>query len=216
MNQKPLLKICGITNLEDARYAAGAMVDYLGFIFYPDSQRYITPRDAAEIIGWIEGPEKVGVFVNQPAEEVNRTIDRTGIDLVQLHGDETPESAAKISRPVIKTFRIQENEDIARLTGRLEQWKEVATYFMFDAFDKDRYGGTGKKWDWSILSNLHTDTSYFLAGGISKENVAEAVSMVRPFAIDLSSNVEMSPGVKDFDKLESFFERWNEIREPDS
>ena len=214
--QQTRLKICGITNLEDARYAAGAMVDYLGFIFYPGSSRYVRPREAAEIIGWIEGIEKVGVFVNQSSDEINRVIERTGIDLVQLHGDEEPGDAVKIAKPVIKSFRISENEDTGQLIEKIRLWDSVAAYFLFDAFDENRYGGTGKSWDWSILSDIPSDAPVFLAGGISSKNVEQAVSRVRPFAVDISSSIESEPGIKDFDKMQVFLDRWNEVLEINS
>lgn len=213
MNQRTHLKICGITRLEDARFAAGAMADYLGFVFYPGSPRHVTARTAAEIIGWIEGPEKVGVFVNQPAEEVNGIIERTGIDFVQLHGDETPEYARQIRKPVIKAFRVKESDDLDTLLKKTEPWKGVATFFMFDAWHDNKYGGTGQAWDWSRLSALSKVTPFFLAGGISAHNVEDAVSGASPYAVDLSSSIESAPGVKDFEKMQAFFDRWNEVSE---
>ncbi len=215
-NQKTRLKICGITTLEDARYAAGALVDYLGFIFYPGSPRYITPRNASEINGWIEGPEKIGVFVNQPMDEINQVVERAGIDLIQLHGDEEPEMARQLNKPVIKVFRLKGEDDLDAIQRKLEEWKGIAAYFMFDAYDSRQYGGTGKEWNWSLVTKLKSDTPCFLAGGISADNVIAAVTEVRPFAIDLSSSLEMSPGIKDFDKIQNFMDLWNEWNEADS
>ena len=212
-NQQTRLKICGITNLEDARFAAGAMADYLGFIFYPGSARHVSPRTAAEISGWIEGPGKVGVFVNQPIEEVNSVIDRVGIDMVQLHGDESVDYARKVKKPVIKVFRVKGSENAADLEKTLENWKGVAAYFLFDAFDKKEFGGTGKTWDWSLMKCITCDTPFFLAGGISSDNVKNAVALLRPYAVDLSSTLEDRPGVKDFEKMQDFFDQWNEIRD---
>ncbi len=215
MKEQTRLKICGITTLEDARYLAGAMVDYLGFIFYPGSPRNISARDAAEICGWIEGPEKTGVFVNQSAEEINRIIERVGLDLVQLHGDESPDIAGKIPLPVIKTFRLGGKESVAGISEKMTEWRDAADYVLLDTLDKKAYGGTGKQWDWSLISELYPGAPLFLAGGITVENVAEAISTVRPFAVDISSSVEMSPGIKDFDKVQTFLDHWNELQETD-
>ncbi|MDG5766477.1 phosphoribosylanthranilate isomerase [Balneolales bacterium ANBcel1] len=205
------LKICGITSLEDARFAAGALADYLGFIFYPESPRHVTPRVAAEIAGWIEGIGLVGVFVNQAPDEINAVAERVGLDLVQLHGDEIPDDARSISKPVIKAFRIEEGETADSVQERIAPWRGVASYFLFDAYHSKRYGGTGKSWNWSVLSGLNSDTPFFLAGGISSDNVADAVSVAQPYAVDLSSSLEQSPGVKDFDKMQEFFDRWQEL-----
>ncbi len=209
----PKLKICGITTLEDARYAAGALADYIGFIFYEKSPRYITPGDAAEIIGWIEGPRKIGVFVNLPASQINKIVDQTGIDLVQLHGKETPEDAAEIKVPVIKAFRIRGQNDIPSLREEMHNWNRTAGYYLFDTKNDKLHGGTGKAWDWSLIKHLSPEKPFFLAGGITSENVAEALFTGRPYAIDLSSSIEESPGVKDFDKMQHFFDQWNDLRD---
>ncbi|MEX0681805.1 MAG: phosphoribosylanthranilate isomerase [Balneolales bacterium] len=211
MSEPTRLKICGNTTLEDARYAAGAMADYLGFIFFPGSPRFVSPAIAAEIIGWIEGPEKVGVFVNQSVTEVNGIIDKTGIDLAQLHGDETPEYARKIKKPVIKALRLKSKDDFQQLPRIIEEWQDVASYLLFDAFHAVKYGGTGEKSDWDALSVNRPDFPFFLAGGITTDNVSEAVQKLRPFAIDLTSSLESTPGIKDLDKMERFFDRWHAL-----
>ncbi len=211
--QLPKLKICGITTLEDARYAAGALADYLGFIFYQNSPRYITPRDAAEIIRWIEGPLKTGVFVNQPAAHVNQIIEQTGIDLVQLHGNETPEYATEINVPVIKAFHIRENVDIPGIRNEINRWEKHADFFLFDTKTDKMHGGTGLTWDWNLITRLSPRKPFFLAGGINAGNVADAVATGRPFAVDLSSSIEQSPGIKDFDKMQHFFDSWNVLRD---
>ena len=215
MNQNylPKLKICGITTLEDARYVSGALADYLGFIFYERSPRYITPRNAAEIIGWIEGPQKTGVFVNQDAGHVNRVIEQTGIDLVQLHGDETPELASEINAPVIKTFRIREPDDIPVIRSEMKRWDGVAAFYLFDTKTDTLHGGTGRSWDWSLVHKLSPEKPFFLAGGIGADNVSEAIATGRPYAIDLSSSIETTPGIKDFDKMQHFFNRWSALRD---
>ncbi len=209
----PKLKICGITTLEDARFAAGALADYLGFVFTSESPRYIQPRDAAEISGWIEGPGKVGVFVNQHQDEVNAIAERVGLDLVQLHGDESATYAKEILAPVIKVFRIRAAADLPDIRKEMKLWNEIARFYLFDSKNDNMRGGTGEIWDWSMINALSPDKPFFLAGGISHENVAEAVEATAPFGVDLSSSLESSPGKKDFDKMQSFFEQWNKLRD---
>ena len=209
--QTPGLKICGITKLEDARYVAGAFADFLGFIFYNGSPRFINPKHAAEIIGWVHGPKCVGVFVNQQAEEINTVIEHTGIELVQLHGDETPDIAEKIRCPIIKSFRINSIRDIPQIKYNMMEWTNAADFFLFDTKTDKQHGGSGTSWDWNLLDELNPQKAFFLAGGISVHNVVEAVTKARPYAIDLSSSIEQSPGIKDFDKLQVFFDRWNDL-----
>jgi len=209
----PKLKICGITTLEDARYASGALADFIGFIFYEESPRYITPRDAAEIIRWIEGPGKIGVFVNHPAKRINQIVDQTGIDMVQLHGYESPHDAAKIEVPVVKVFRIRAQSDIPAIRKEMKNWNDIAAYYLFDTKMEQLHGGTGRPWDWNLINHLLPEKPFFLAGGIDADNVAEAVFTGPPYGVDLSSSIEAAPGVKDFDKMQLFFDRWNELRD---
>ena len=209
----PKLKICGITTLEDARFAAGALADYLGFVFTSDSPRYVQPRDAAKISGWIEGPKKVGVFVNQHQDEVNAISERVGLDLVQLHGDESAAYAKEIHAPVVKVFRIRSAADLPGIRNEMKLWDDIAQFYLFDSKNDKMRGGTGESWDWSMINELSPEKPFFLAGGISHENVAKAVETVAPFGIDLSSSLEASPGKKDFDKMQSFFDRWNDLRD---
>ncbi|MFO8030303.1 MAG: phosphoribosylanthranilate isomerase [Cyclonatronaceae bacterium] len=209
----PRLKICGITTLEDARFAAGAMADYLGFLFYPGSPRYLSPRKAAEISGWIEGPEKVGVFVNQNAAEINEIVERVGLDLVQLHGDESPSMVSDLSVPVIKAFRIESNPDVKGLKSIMSAWEPHADFFLMDSKGDGGHGGTGKTWDWGVIRDLVPQRPFFLAGGVATTNVTHAVRTIRPYAIDLSSSIEDKPGIKDFEKMQDFFDQWNHLRD---
>ena len=209
----PKLKICGITTLEDARFAAGALADYLGFVFTNESPRYILPRDAAEISGWLEGPEKVGVFVNQHQDEVNAISERVGLNLVQLHGDENVTYAREIHVPIIKVFRIRSATDLPDIKKEMKLWDDIASFYLFDSKNDNKRGGTGESWDWSMVNELSPEKPFFLAGGISHENVARAVETAAPFGIDLSSSLESSPGLKDFDKMHAFFDQWNELRD---
>ncbi|MFP8488281.1 phosphoribosylanthranilate isomerase [Gracilimonas sp. Q87] len=207
------IKICGITNLEDARFAAGALVDYLGFIFYDKSPRYIEPGEAGAIINWIEGPEKVGVFVNQTLDNVNSIAKQTGLDYVQLHGDESPEYCGLIEKPVIKAIHIEEDSVDYLLKHQIEQYAEVADYLLFDTKIDGLWGGTGKSFDWSLISDLELDIPYFLSGGLKTGNIKEAIKSVQPFAVDISSSIEQKPGLKDFAKIEAFMEEIRKIEE---
>ncbi|MEX0844100.1 MAG: phosphoribosylanthranilate isomerase [Balneolaceae bacterium] len=206
MTERTKIKICGITNLEDARFAAGALVDYLGFIFYEKSPRYVTPGEAGAIINWIEGPEKVGVFVNQPLDDVNRIAKETGLDYVQLHGDESPEYCELVEKPIIKVIHIEEETVGYLLEHKIEQYAEVADFFLFDTKIKGLWGGTGKSFDWDIMNEMELKTKFFLSGGLNAENIKEAIEMVKPFAIDVSSSLEQKPGKKDFGKIEAFMD----------
>ncbi len=206
MMNKPKVKICGITNLGDARFAAGAMADYLGFIFYDKSPRYIEPGEAGAIINWIEGPEKVGVFVNQPLDDVNRIAKESGLDLVQLHGDETLEYCQLIEKPIIKAIHITSDYDTEELKAKVQMYSEVAQFLLFDSKIGDQWGGTGTTFDWNILKEITGDVPFFLSGGLNPDNVSDAIDLVKPFAIDVSSGIEEKPGLKDFEKIEALME----------
>lgn len=212
-NRRTRVKICGITTLEDGRFASGAMADFLGFIFWPGSPRYLAPEAAVEIIGWIEGPECVGVFVDQPAEEVNRIAEDTGIDLIQLHGNESIEYCRKMEKPVIKSFRVKPDMTEEELGNLIKPYLDHVAYILFDAFDKDIQGGTGKTFDWSRIEKLNGHIPVILAGGLNAQNLALAVEMVKPFAVDVSSGVEFEPGIKDFEKMTAFFDQITTINE---
>lgn len=207
------VKICGITTLEDARFASGALADYLGFIFYEKSPRFIEPAKAGAIINWIEGPEKVGVFVNQPLDDVNEIAVRTGIDLVQLHGDESPGYCDMINFPVIKTFHITSETNADDLASEMNAYKNSADYFLFDTKIDGLYGGTGQTFDWTLLQNLSMGKPFFLSGGLNAGNVKDAIIKVSPDVVDLSSGLEESPGLKDFNKIEEFFDVMRDIWE---
>jgi phosphoribosylanthranilate isomerase len=207
------VKICGITNLEDARFVSGALADYIGFIFYPDSPRYIDPAKAGAIINWLEGPEKVGIFVNQPLDDVQSTARQTGLDYVQLHGEESVEYCNLIEKPVIKAFHISPDTTAVSLKEAVEPYIDSAEYFLFDTKLPGQWGGTGSSFDWSILKEIADMKPYFLSGGLNPDNVRSAIELTRPHAIDLSSGVEESPGLKDFAKIEALFDELREIWE---
>ncbi len=203
MANQSKVKICGITNLADARFAAGAMVDYLGFIFYEKSPRFIDPAEAGAIINWIEGPEKVGVFVNQPLDDVNRIAKESGLDLVQLHGNETLEYCQLIEKPIIKVIHITPDYDIEELKAKVLLYSEVAKFLLFDSKIDNQWGGTGRTFDWDILKDITDDVQFFLSGGLNPGNIKNAIDMVHPYAVDISSGVEEEPRIKDFEKIEA-------------
>lgn len=203
---KTKVKICGITTLEDARFLAGAMADYLGFIFYPGSPRFVEPAKAGAIINWIEGPQKVGVFVNQPLDDVNRISTQTGIDLVQLHGNESPEYCNLIDIPVIKAVHIENDSTVDSIERVISEYESSVDYLLFDTKTDSLWGGTGQTFDWNLLDELTTEIPLFFSGGLNHQNIEKAIDRFKPYAVDLSSSLEESPGLKDFDKIEQFFD----------
>lgn len=207
------IKICGITNLEDARFVSGALADFIGFIFYPDSPRYIEPAKAGAIINWLEGPQKVGVFVNQPLDDVQSIARQTGLDYVQLHGKESAEYCDLMDKPVIKVFHISPDTTASELKAEIEPYIDSVEYLLFDTKLPGKWGGTGSAFDWDVLSDIGEIKPYFLSGGLNAENIRDAIKLVQPFAVDLSSGLEESPGLKDFSKIEDFFEEMRDIWE---
>ncbi|MEQ1642370.1 MAG: phosphoribosylanthranilate isomerase [Pyrinomonadaceae bacterium] len=198
------VKICGITSLADAKHAADCGADAIGFNFYAVSKRYISSPLAAEIVERVTmRVEKVGVFVNATVEEIVEIEDAVQLDAVQLHGDETPEFIEELrgesDATIIKAIRIGPDFD----PNDVLQYKADA--ILLDAFSKVERGGTGETFDWAIASHLVilVDQVY-LAGGLTPENVAEAIRVVGPYAVDVASGVEASPGMKDRDKVAAF------------
>ncbi len=199
------VKICGITRPEDGLAAAGAGADLLGFVFYPSSPRYVEPARAAEIIDIVRHAtptvQFVGVFVNEGQDTVQQAVSRCGLDYAQLHGTETPElTAALMDRgiKVIKAFRIRDRTTLAEI----ERYR--ATAYLLDGYAPDRPGGTGKTFDWSLALEAQKHGPILLAGGLTPENVSQAVHAVRPWGVDVSTGVEAAPGRKDHDKLRRF------------
>jgi phosphoribosylanthranilate isomerase len=196
------VKICGITRDEDGKAALDAGASAIGFVFWPKSPRFIEPVRAKAIVAAMPRPcVSVGVFVNQPPEYVNAVAELVGLSAVQLHGDETPECVEGIDRPVIKAL------GTGNATGNDDEsaWP-MGTTLLVDAHDPEKRGGTGGRADWTRAAKLARTRRIVLAGGITPENVAEAVASVRPYGIDVSSGVESAPGVKDPVKLTALFE----------
>lgn len=194
------VKICGITSLDDALEAIDAGADALGFVFYSKSPRHILPDQAADIIRRLPPfVQTVGLFVNEELSIVNTTADRCGLDIVQLHGDETPEYCESVRRRVIKAFRVR---DISSLHS-LAQYSVSGC--LLDAWSQTAPGGTGQTFNWDIAAEaVKGGQRIILAGGLTPDNVAEAVRQVHPYAVDVSSGVESSPGCKDADKVRRF------------
>jgi phosphoribosylanthranilate isomerase len=196
------VKICGITSYEDARAAVEAGADALGFVFYDKSPRFINPVKAAGIISRLPPfIQTVGLFVNEETAQVNWTADYCGIDVVQLHGDETPEDCLEVKRRVIKAFRVQKIISI----DPLEKYQDyqVAGYLL-DAWSPDAYGGTGRTFNWELAQSAKQYGPVILAGGLSPENIAEAIRVVQPYGVDVSSGVEAALGKKDLAKVKEF------------
>ena len=191
------IKICGITNVSDALIAAECGVDALGFIFFPNSQRYVAPAKAKEIIQRLPCEiSRVGVFVNRGIKEVKEIIQFCGLDMIQLHGDERAEYCAQFPMPsVIKAVSCRTEEEIPELRSF-----PVAAILM-DARDPGHYGGTGKISDWRLAIMAKEAHPLILAGGLNKENMRKAIETVRPQAVDINSGVEISPGKKDLYKI---------------
>ena len=201
------VKICGITRLEDALFAQASGADALGFVFYPLSHRYIRPEDAKDIISRLNNKIiKVGVFVNPEAAEVKIIARLCPLDILQFHGDESPDFCCQFSsREIIKAFRVKDKDSL----GRLSDYGGV-DYYLFDAFSQKGLGGTGRRFNWELLKKAKIDKPFFLSGGLTPKNVAGAIKTVCPAWVDVSSGVEKSPGIKDQKKIRNFIERVRE------
>lgn len=200
------VKICGITRLEDALFAQASGADALGFVFYPKSPRYLRPDDAKIIISRLNKKViKVGVFVNPEAAEVKRIARLCPLDILQFHGDETPDFCRKFpSCQIIKAFRVKDESSLSRLSDYLG-----VDYYLFDAFSQGGLGGTGKKFNWELLKSAKIDKPFFLSGGLTSKNAASAIKALNPAWVDVSSGVEKSPGIKDKKKMKDFIDRAN-------
>jgi phosphoribosylanthranilate isomerase len=194
------VKICGITSCEDAEIAVNYGASAIGMIFYEGSPRYIYPDNAEEWIGAIPSKmKKVGVFVNEKWKNIKTIVEKLNLDYIQLHGDESPEYCDKMIRPVIKTFRVGLDFDPAVL-GNFH-----VHAFLFDTFQKGKPGGTGRSFNWDLISGLKRDTPIILSGGLNPDNINEGIETVHPSAVDVNSGVESEPGIKDKGKMEKLF-----------
>jgi len=206
------IKVCGMTLPEQVMALDAMGVDFAGFIFYPKSPRFVGNKITAEKMRKIKGHiAKVGVFVNEPYDDMMRTVEEYRLDMVQLHGDETPFFCEKVANyvTVVKAFRLSDNDPIDWI---VRPYHESTDMYMFDTMGAG-YGGTGKKFDWNELKAASIDKLYFLSGGIEpgdEENIKafmeESVAQ-KLFSIDINSKFEIAPGVKDVKKVKQFVEQ---------
>ena len=196
------VKICGITNEEDALYAAKLGAAALGFIFYPASPRYIKPEYARKIVSVLpDDLVKVGVFVNENVAEIKRVMEYCGLDMIQLHGDETPAFCREFpAYRIIKAIELKNNADLNHVYSY-----EVAA-LLVDSRHAGLYGGTGRKANWELACRVKNKKPLILSGGINEKNIAEALRTVAPAALDINSGVESKPGKKDHEKLARIFD----------
>jgi len=200
------IKICGITNINDAELSVKLGADVIGFIFYNKSKRYVNPILVKKIINALPSfVIKVGVFVNEESKTVNKIAEALKLNLVQLHGDETSEYLNNIHYPIIKAFRVNENFDFEVLNS----YKNCS--FLLDSFRHDLFGGTGESFNWNKIPNSLRN-KIILAGGISENNIEYVYKEIAPYAIDVSSSIELKPGIKDHDKLNRLFKKYNSLR----
>jgi len=201
----PKVKICGITREEDALAAVAEGADFLGFIFVESSPRRVDPERVAGIIQAVRRAEgrnasMVGVFRNDDPRRIQGIVRQAGLDLVQLHGDETDDIATQIQVPVIQAFRVA---SVAPDCSR----HPSAAWVLFDTYVAHLEGGTGATFDWNLLAEHPRERAFFLSGGLNPDNVTEAIRIVRPDAIDLSSGVEDAPGIKNAGKIHRLFQQ---------
>jgi phosphoribosylanthranilate isomerase len=196
------IKICGITNLEDALLAADLGAHALGFIFYPKSPRRVAPEAAREIIRRLPPfVLSVGVFVDAEAAAVRDLAVRVGLDWLQLHGAEPPDYCRSVGRRVLKAFRIK-NEDSLK---NLPAYQDAVQAYLLDTYKRGQVGGTGETFDWELARKAKEYGPVVLSGGLTAANVAQALKIAQPQAVDVASGVEAAPGKKDSEKLRAFF-----------
>lgn len=202
------VKICGMTNREEALHAAAEGVDALGFIFATKSPRYISPSGARDIISDLPPfVDRVGVFLNETQKDVEDIASYCGLTTLQLHGSEPPEYCEKLSYKIIKSFQVKPDFDFSLLKA----YEDKVSAFLFDTYHKDKDGGTGEIFDWSLVAELDTALPVILAGGLGTENVARAIKEIRPFAVDVNSTLETDPGVKDLELISRLLANVNSL-----
>lgn len=194
-----LVKICGITNLDDALFASEAGADALGFVFYKKSPRYVEPEKVRDIIKRLPPfVTTVGVFADQTEAEIKDIISETDIDIVQLHGEEPPEFCEGLNKRVIKAIRVRGMENLTEV----KRYKACA--LLLDTYDRNLKGGTGRIFNWEIAREAKVFNKIIIAGGLTPENVADAIKVAQPYAVDVSSGVEKQKGLKDHLKVKAF------------
>jgi phosphoribosylanthranilate isomerase len=200
------IKICGTINLDDALMAIEAGADALGFIFVPNTPRYIHPDQAAKIIEDLSPfITVVGLFVNADPEDIAATADQCHLDMIQLHGDESPGFCQALNRRLIKAFRVKDESSLSRLSDY-----RVSGYLL-DTYVEGAMGGTGKVFDWNLAVKAKQHGRIILAGGLNPNTVPSAIRQVRPYGVDVSSGVEANPGHKDPAKVKAFIRAVREV-----
>ncbi len=194
------VKICGLTRTEDVESAVAAGADALGFVFYEPSPRAVSIANAQKLIRSVPAfVSVVGLFVNPNEQEVREVLSHLPLDLLQFHGDESPEFCSQFQRRWIKAIRVQNREQVIQAFARYHE----AAGLLVDAWDPERYGGTGKSFNWDLIPS-ERPLPLILAGGLSSDNVFRAVEQVQPWAVDVSGGVERSKGIKDIQKISDF------------
>jgi phosphoribosylanthranilate isomerase len=197
------IKICGITRIEDALAAVAAGADAIGLVFYAKSPRAVTPAQAKAIVAALPPfVTSVGLFVDMPRAELKQLLAEVPLDLLQFHGDESPEDCAGHGRPFIKALRVKPGDDVAAAIARYPE----AAGILLDTYVPGTPGGTGEAFDWSLVPR-DAAKPVVLAGGLTPDNVGDAVRQVRPYAVDVSGGVEASKGIKDAAKIKAFIQR---------
>ena len=193
------MKICGITNIEDACHATACGADALGFVFYPGSPRFVDPDQARQIIAELPPMvTTVGLFVNQPPAKIREMVEFCGLNAVQLHGEEEPDQCSYPPCKVIKALRLKDGMDESVFSAY------QVSALLLDAYVPDKFGGTGQRCDWDRAAEIASRHRVILAGGLNPENVSDAVRQVHPYGVDVSSGVEKKPGQKDPEKVATF------------
>ena len=193
------VKVCGMTSLKDALVAVEEGADAVGFIFYKKSPRSVTMKIVREIV--LELPpfvDTVGVFVDESAVQINKIADYCNLDIIQLHGDESPAFCKRMRRRVIKAFRVKNLQSVKKLSSF------QVSGFLLDTFSENLHGGTGKVFDWNLVLPAKKFGPVIMAGGLTPNNVQQAVRQVRPYGVDVCSGVESEPGIKDHKKVRAF------------
>lgn len=199
------IKICGITRRSDALAAQELGADAIGLVFYAPSPRCVSVAQIEAIVGSLPQPiTVVALFVNPQEQQVREVIDSGLINILQFHGDESPEYCHSFGLPVMKAFRVGGEQDLNTSIARYPESELI----LLDAYDKQAPGGTGKVFDWQLAMQAAQDSSIklVLAGGLTPDNIHEAVQRVQPFGVDVSSGVESSPGIKEFNLVKKFIE----------
>ena len=194
------VKVCGITRGSDAQEAVSLGATAIGFVFWQKSQRYVTPDVAAAITRELPSVRTVGVFVNSSVEEVHKVADIVGLTSVQLHGDESDDIYKKLAYPVLRAIGVTGDQTIAKVERVPDD-----VMVLLDVEDQVQRGGTGRTVNWNVAATIAAKRRIFLAGGLRPDNIAAAIRRVRPYGIDVSSGVEVSPGIKEVDKLRALF-----------